>query len=181
MGDLHLDRLVALIDEAQRLFDHPVVAQTAETARAIDWHRIALAAPQRPERFALGNPDRVPQRDIQRRLSHHGDSHPALDECRHPHLLPQGCGVRGILADQERFQHLVDACLDRAHPARQRVQMTNTDRAVGFDLDDKNVHFFQSQKAGLWRIFEWHAQSMRTDIADFHLALPRRSVPAGSR
>ena len=35
MRDLHLDRRVALLDEMQRLLDHPVAAGAAETARTV--------------------------------------------------------------------------------------------------------------------------------------------------
>src|SRR4028118_1511850 len=71
MGDLLLERLVALGHEMLCLGDHPVAARAAEAAATIDRDLTAVMAPEPVEWQAGSAADHVPQRNVDGRLRHH--------------------------------------------------------------------------------------------------------------
>ena len=130
VGDLHLDRLVALLLEVQRLRDHAVAAAAAETAAAVGRHLRAVMAPQPMQRHVRALADRVPQRDVERRHRHRRrcrrgrrSRSRATDRCQIASTavasLPMTRGmivssrhaamVRSVGAEQEQIAHADDA------------------------------------------------------------------------
>ena len=140
MRDLHLDRLVALLHEVQRLLDHAVAAGAAETARAVDRDLRAIMAPQPVQRQAGALAHRIPQRDVDRRHRHRGDAAAAIGHRRRPQIAPDRLDRGGVLALHARDDALVETGRDRLHAGAEHEQITHAgDATGGFDLANENV------------------------------------------
>ena len=109
MGDLHLDRLIALGDEMPRLGDHPIAARATEAAAAIDRDFRTVMAPEPMQRQARSLAHHIPQRDVDGRLRHHRHTAPATGDGGAPEILPDRLHLRRITANNARRHGLLQA------------------------------------------------------------------------
>ena len=174
--DLHLDRLVALLQVGERLLDHPVAARAAETARAVDRDLRAVVAPEPMQRKVRALADRVPQRDVERRHRHAGDAAAPVGHGEIPEVLPDRFDGGRVLALHARDDHLLDEGRDRLEAGPKVKQVAHAGDAAGrFDIDDEDAAIRPECVAlDPLRVGPGHAQDRHAHVADGHVGTSHR-------
>ena len=168
---LHLDRLVAARLVVQRLRDHAVAARAAEAAAAVGRDLRAHVAPQPVQRQVGALADRVPQRDVERRLRHGDDAAAAVGHGRLPDVLPDAFDRGRVLADHARDDGFLERGVDGAQPRPEREQVAHADdAALGLDLEHQQIaRVAEGVALEPRRLGPRHAQDRRADGGDGHV------------
>ena len=182
MSDLHLDRLVAALLVVQRLGDHAVAAGAAEAAGAVGRQLRPVMAPQPVQRQLGRFAERVPQRDVERRHRHGGDAAAAERDGGLPQILPDRLDRAGILADDARDDHFVEAGDDGSDTRPEQEQIAHAgDAAFGLDIDHQKVAgVAEGMALEPRRLRPRHAQHGGADGRDGHVAHGRISFPVAA-
>src|SRR5580704_13989609 len=136
-------------------------------------------APQPVQRQLGRFAQRIPQRDVERRHRHGGDAAAAERDGGLPQILPDRLDRAGILADDARDDHFVEAGDDGSDAGPEQEQIAHAgDATFCLDIDHQEVAgVAESVALEPRRLRPRHAQHGGADGCDGYVAHGRISLP----